>query len=503
MDDIFLQVLNMSLTASIVIVIVLIARLALKKAPKVYSYILWSVVWFRLLCPFSFESLFSLLPINTHSIPTDIMYAKIPHINTGISFVDNMTNPILATQSAIPYASVNPMQIWIFIGSNLWIIGMVMLLIYSIVSLIPLRSKLIGAVKLQDNIYLVDHITSPFVMGIICPKIYLPSTLTQEEQKYIILHEQTHIKRFDHIIKIIGFIALVIHWFNPLVWIAFAIFVKDMEMSCDESVMKQIGKDIRGEYSTLLLSLATGRKIIVGTPLAFGEVDTKGRIKNVINYKKPTFWVAIVSLIAVVVICVGLMVDPIEGTVIDVDISDVDISDVELSDIHEMNIGSEMPSLLYADEKIALMQGTFGLLIYNLGTREVANRISYKELKELHINFLQAAVSQNGKYIYMANESMSEPTTYLYSYNIGEGKLEKISKQPENLFRPIYLGASDEINNYYRQFMDDGYLVNETVVEFDNYFIYLRAEHDWSMKSLQLVKYQYDSKVRDVYDIFN
>ena len=412
MDDIFLQVLNMSLTASIVIVIVLIARLALKKAPKVYSYILWSVVWFRLLCPFSFESLFSLLPINTHSIPTDIMYAKIPHINTGISFVDNMTNPILATQSAIPYASVNPMQIWIFIGSNLWIIGMVMLLIYSIVSLIPLRSKLIGAVKLQDNIYLVDHITSPFVMGIICPKIYLPSTLTQE--------------------------------------------------------------------------------------LAFGEVDTKGRIKNVINYKKPTFWVAIVSLIAVVVICVGLMVDPIEGTVID-----VDISDVELSDIEDMNIGSEMPSLLYADEKIALMQGTFGLLIYNLGTREVANRISYKELKELHINFLQAAVSQNGKYIYMANESMSEPTTYLYSYNIGEGKLEKISKQPENFFRPIYLGASDEINNYYRQFMDDGYLVNETVVEFDNYFIYLRAEHDWSMKSLQLVKYQYDSKVRDVYDIFN
>jgi beta-lactamase regulating signal transducer with metallopeptidase domain len=312
MDAIFLQVLNMSMIASYVILFVIALRLCLKKLPKIFSYALWSSILFRLICPVTFESLFSLLSMNTKPIPDNIQYAKLPQINSGINFIDSIANPILATHKAAPYASINPMQITILLGEFIWVTGIVALLLYSIISLINLHNRLIGAVRLQDNIYLVDHITTPFVIGVIHPKIYLPSTLLEQERKYIVLHEQTHIKRIDHVIKLIAFLTLAVHWFNPLVWIAFILFVKDMEMSCDESVMKQMNIDIRKEYSASLLSLASGKRIIAGTPLAFGEGDTKGRIKNILNYKRTPFWIVVVSTIAVAAICMGLIANPSE-----------------------------------------------------------------------------------------------------------------------------------------------------------------------------------------------
>ena len=194
MDAIFLRVLNMTLTASYVILFVLAARLLLKRAPKIFSYALWSVVLFRLICSFSFESLFSFLFINANPIPGDIMYAEVPQINTGISLVDHAVNPVLSTQTAIQGASVNPMQIWVFAGRSIWLAGIAILLIYSVIALLRLRADLVGSVKWRDNIYLADHISSPFVMGVIRPKIYLPSTLPEQEQRYILLHEQTHIR---------------------------------------------------------------------------------------------------------------------------------------------------------------------------------------------------------------------------------------------------------------------------------------------------------------------
>ena len=211
MDAIFLQVLNMNLTASYIILFILAVRLLLRRAPKIFSYALWSVVLFRLICPFSFESLFSLLFINTNPIPSNIMYAQVPQITTGINFVDSVANSLLATQAATPYASINPMQISVFIGGFIWFTGIAVLLIYSVISLLRLRANLVGAVKLHTNIYLADHITSPFVLGVIRPKIYLPSTLSEQEQGYIILHEQTHIRRLDHVIKIIAFLVLTVH----------------------------------------------------------------------------------------------------------------------------------------------------------------------------------------------------------------------------------------------------------------------------------------------------
>ncbi len=315
MEAAFLKVLNMSLTASYVIIFVWAARLLLKKAPKIFSYALWGVVLFRLLCPFSFESLLSLLFINANPIPENIAYFEVPYINTGINLIDNVANPILSTQGAMPDASVNPLQIWLFAGSIIWLAGMAVLLIYSLVSLLRLRSSLVGAVKWRDNIYLADHTATPFVMGVLRPKIYLPSSLSEQERCHIILHEQTHIRRFDHIIKIVAFLALTVHWFNPLVWLAFILCVKDMEMSCDESVIKHMDTDTRREYSSSLLSLATGRRIMAGIPLAFGEGDTKGRIKNVLNYKQPAFWIIIAALLVVLAVGVGLATNNARGSI--------------------------------------------------------------------------------------------------------------------------------------------------------------------------------------------
>ncbi|MEG0836177.1 MAG: M56 family metallopeptidase, partial [Christensenellaceae bacterium] len=305
LEKLFVSILNMSLIGSYVIIFVLIARLLLKKAPKIFSYALWSIVLFRLICPFSFESVLSLIPMAKTPIPQDIIYSTLPQINTGINIIDNSINPILPAPNLGD--SVNPLQIWIFIGTIIWVLGMLAMLIYSVISFAKLRKRLIGSVQMKDNIYLADHISSPFVMGIIKPKIYLPSSLSDSEKDFIIAHEMCHTRRLDHITRILGFVALAIHWFNPLVWASFILSGKDMELSCDETVMKKMNVDIRIEYSQSLLRFATGKKMFHATPLAFGEGDTKGRIKNVLNYKKPAFWVIVVSAIAIIAIGVGLM----------------------------------------------------------------------------------------------------------------------------------------------------------------------------------------------------
>lgn len=313
LEKLFLQVLNMSFTASIVIVFVLVARLPLKKAPKVFSYALWAAVLFRLVCPFSFESFFSFLPAKTNPISQDIIYAQAPRIDTGIVVINQAVNSILPP--ATPQASVNPLQIWVSIGSWIWLFGMAILLLYSLVALIRLKKRLHNAACYKEPIFLSNTIDTAFVMGIFRPKIYLPDNLSDVQREYILLHEQTHIKRLDHIIKLISFLALCAHWFNPFVWISFFASGKDMEMSCDEAVIKRFGNDVKKDYSSSLLILATGRRIVGGTPLAFGEGDTKSRIKNVLHYKKPALWVAAVAVIAVVCMVAGLMANPKKDTV--------------------------------------------------------------------------------------------------------------------------------------------------------------------------------------------
>ncbi len=308
LERLFLQVLNMSFTAGVVIVLVLAARLALKKAPKVFSYALWSVVLFRLVCPFSFESILSLLPTKINPIAQDIVYARIPQIDTGVVAINQAVNAALPP--ATPAASVNPLQIWMFVASWIWLLGTAALLLYSLVTLVRLIRHLRHATPYKDRLFLSDRIDTAFVLGVFRPKIYLPANLSADERAHILLHEETHIRRLDHVVKLLSFIVLCVHWFNPLVWLAFFASGKDMEMSCDEAVIRRLGGDVKKTYATSLLTLATGRRIVGGTPLAFGEGDTKGRIKNVLHYKKPALWAAVAAIIAVIGLVVGLISNP-------------------------------------------------------------------------------------------------------------------------------------------------------------------------------------------------
>lgn len=308
LENSFLEILNMSFTGSIVILFVLLARLLLKKAPTIFSYALWSVVLFRLVCPFSFESMFSLLPTKASPIAQNIVYMQTPTIDTGLAIINDAVNELLPT--ATPAASVNPLHIWVIIGSMIWVIGIIFLLSYSLGTLLQLKKRLKTATSFQDNIFLSDKIETAFVLGALHPKIYLPDHLTDGQREHILLHEQTHIKRFDHLVKLLSFFVLCLHWFNPLAWVAFFASSKDMEMSCDDAVVKKLGSDIKKDYSTSLLTLATGKRIVGGTPLAFGESDTKGRIKNVLSYKKPAFWVILMATVAVICFIVGLISNP-------------------------------------------------------------------------------------------------------------------------------------------------------------------------------------------------
>ena len=308
MEKIMLSVLNMSFTASFVVLAVCLARILLKKAPKAMSYALWAVVAFRLLVPFSFESVFSLLPINPEPIPQDIVYQAEPRIDSGINIIDNAVSSYLPAATPTT-ASINPMQIILAVGSWLWLLGIAVMLIYSFVTIYLLKRRLRGSVLMKDNIYEADNIKTPFVLGFIKPKIYIPAALNIDEKGYIILHEQTHIKRNDHIIKLIAYFTLCLHWFNPFVWLAFVLMGTDMELSCDERVLKELGSGIKKDYSASLLSLSTGHRIINGSPLAFGEGGIKTRIKNVLNFKKSSRIIIIVAVALVAVFSIGFAVN--------------------------------------------------------------------------------------------------------------------------------------------------------------------------------------------------
>lgn len=310
MEQLFLRILNMSLTAGITILAVLIIRFMLKKAPKIFSYALWAVVLFRLLCPFSFSSAVSLLGVlrapqaeqgKIEYIPENIGLMEQPSVNLPVPAMENAVNESLPAANI--EASVNPMQIVTYIGACVWLLGIIIMLAYGVVTYLKLRSRLKKAVHDRDNIFIASDISTPFVCGILAPKIFLPLALRDEEKQYILLHEQIHIKRGDHILRSISFFALCLHWFNPLVWIAFFTSGKDMEMSCDEAVIRKVGSSVKKEYSASLLSLASGRKIVTGIPLAFGEGETGSRIKNILKYKKPAK-IAAASIAAVCILAV-------------------------------------------------------------------------------------------------------------------------------------------------------------------------------------------------------
>lgn len=314
MSRLFLLVLNMSITGSLVALAVMAARILLKRAPKIFSYGLWAIVLFRLLCPFSFESALSLMPVNKEPIPQDLVYMHNPAINTGMKMIDIPINNSLG-EALAPVnqgASVNPAGVITEIFAMIWLAGITVLLCYGFITYFRLKQRLSTATLVEDNIYETDLIKTAFVMGVIKPKIIIPINLSRNEFDYIIKHEETHIKRFDYIIKPVAFLALTIHWFNPIIWLSYYLMTKDMEMSCDESVMKNTGDDIRVNYSSSLLALSARQSGLL-SPLAFGEGNVKGRIKNVLNYRKPPFWIMVSALFIIIFVLVLFGTDPLKS----------------------------------------------------------------------------------------------------------------------------------------------------------------------------------------------
>lgn len=327
LTQLFAKVLNMSLTASLVIVLVVAARFVLRKSPKVFSYALWAVVLFRLLCPVSLPSPVSLLGLldapvaQTEGITTTVEYIPYKVVEAAAENPQPDNKP----QNTVAQAPTQSQQIKVEpqkeplsaaeIMTYIWLAGIAVMVIVGVGSYLRFRKHLTGAMQVKDNIYLVDHIDSAFVAGLIRPRIYLPSDIPLKQMGYIIAHEQYHIRRLDHVTKHLSFAALCIHWFNPFVWVAFILSGKDLEMSCDEAVIKRLGEGIRADYSASLLSLATGRRIIAGTPLAFGEGDTKGRINNMAKWKQPKKWVSIVSFILCFCILTACAANPTQNIV--------------------------------------------------------------------------------------------------------------------------------------------------------------------------------------------
>ena len=241
-------------------------------------------------------------------VPADIVHTENPSVVLPVPGVSEVINDALPQGEE--QLRADPLEGRTFVATVIWMMGVLAMGIYSIVSYLKLRFKLRVAIPLRENIFIADDIKSPFVVGLIRPRIYLPCNLSEKEQEYIILHEKHHTKRLDHVMKALAFIALAIHWFNPLVWVAFILSGKDMEMSCDEAVIRKVGSHVRADYSASLLTLATGRRIIAGTPLAFGEGDTKGRIHNLAKWKKPARWIVILSVVLCLILAVCLLTNP-------------------------------------------------------------------------------------------------------------------------------------------------------------------------------------------------
>ena len=353
LTQIFAKVLNMSLTASLVIVLVIAARFVLRKSPKVFSYALWAVVLFRLLCPVSLPSPVSLLGLldapvaQTEGITTTVEYIPYRVVETAAENPqpDNKPqNTVAQAPTLSQQTKLEPLREPLSaaeIITYIWLAGIAVMVIVGVGSYLRFRKHLTGAMQVKDNIYLVDHIDSAFVAGLIRPKVYLPSDIPLKQMGYIIAHEQYHIRRLDHVTKHLSFAALCIHWFNPLVWVAFILSGKDLEMSCDEAVINRLGEGIRADYSASLLSLATGRRIIAGTPLAFGEGDTKGRINNMAKWKQPKKWVSIVSFILCFSILTACAANPEQEVVVSKNDGSFDVNLVQSATSPTASINGE------------------------------------------------------------------------------------------------------------------------------------------------------------------
>lgn len=310
MDDVFLKLVNLSISASWLILAVLVLRVVLKKAPKWVMPLLWGVVALRLVCLFSIESALSLIP-SAETIPSEIVTETREPVLYEQATLDIVTNPTLPSAAEVPVGvSRQQAQVDFNIYSILWLAGMAALLVHALVSAGRLKRKLATAILLRDNIYESEFVDSPFVFGVVKPNIYLPMHMDEGTAAYVIAHERAHLARRDHWWKVLGYLVLALHWFNPLVWVAYILFCRDIELACDEKVVKGLDGAARADYSQALLSCAAPKRAVAACPLAFGEGNIKTRVKSALHYKKPAFWVAAAAVLAVVIVAVCFLTNP-------------------------------------------------------------------------------------------------------------------------------------------------------------------------------------------------
>lgn len=334
MSNLFISLINMSIAAGWLILAVVVIRLLLKKAPRWISCVLWALVGIRLVCPFSPESILSLIP-SAETLPATSLYTDSPMIHSGITILNSTVNPVISESLApVPGASVNPVQVIASVAAVVWVVGVVGMLIYGMISVWKIKravrvslplANFINRIedsaegtenniltKWQKKCRICDNIASPFILGIFRPMIYLPGSLTPEQMQQVLAHETAHLKRKDHWWKPLGFAILTLHWFNPLVWLAYVLLCRDIEMACDEKVVRTMEGEEKRNYSKALLDCSVSRRMISACPLAFGEVGVKTRIRSVLNYKKPAFWVVVAALLICVVVAVCFLTNPVK-----------------------------------------------------------------------------------------------------------------------------------------------------------------------------------------------
>lgn len=319
MSELFLAILNRSISAGWMVLAVLVLRLILHKAPAWSRVLLWALVAVRLVCPFSVESVLSLLP-SRETISTRILTEPVPSVNTGVPLLDGMLNPILGESLAPSVGdSVNPLQVMVPILAILWLVGGVALFVYGIIRYAGLSRKMSTAVLLRGSVYQTERVDFPFVLGFLKPKIYLPFAISSQEAEYVIAHEQAHICRGDHLWKLLGFLLLAVYWFHPLLWVAYGLFCRDLEFACDQRVVKDLAPSQRADYSQALLNCSGGRHKLGAVPLAFGEVGVQQRVKTILRYKKPRVWIIVGVAAVLVAAAVCLLTDPLVRDITDLD----------------------------------------------------------------------------------------------------------------------------------------------------------------------------------------
>ena len=366
MSTVFLKILNMSITASWLILAVVLVRLLLKKAPKWIPCLLWGLVAIRLVCPFSFGSIFSLIPSN-ETIPTNITVQQEPAINSGITIVNDVINPVIAESfTPAPTDSVNPLQIIIPVAAIVWVSGIVIMLAYALISYIKLKKTVSVCVPVGERILSCDEVKAPFILGVFKPIIYVPSSMSGETLDLVIRHETAHLQRRDHWWKPFGYLLLAFYWFNPLCWIAYVLLCRDIEMACDEKVIRDMNKEEMAAYSQALLDCSFPRRRIAACPLAFGEVGVKERVKGVLNYKKPAFWIIVVAVAACAVIGVCFLTNPSGTALTNWDTDTVNMNKV-LSDVHSF-------SVRYWNTEVACNDAEMNRFIATMGKIKVSSK---------------------------------------------------------------------------------------------------------------------------------